>query len=346
MSAMSASGLYVAGRGDRSDPIGGLFRFHETVGGWSGSRLAAVPQLSSLAHHPELPVVYGTSGSGADGRVHAWRIDTGRTEDAEPLSEVGSDGAGPCHVCVDPAARSLIVCNYTSASIALWRLGAVGSIICPATVISLQGNGSGVDANRQDRPHPHQATFVGDELLVTDLGADCLRRFSIDAERSIAEEIARHPLPAGSGPRHLVQTATGSVAVTTELSGELAVSSPDLSRWQTIPATLRSGPAGTRSATNYPGDLQKAADGRIGFLANRGYDTISVFSLGDAPRLLAEVDAGVRWPQHLLIAGGRLLIAGEDSSQVVALPLDPDRVPGSPETLFDCPGACWLLPVH
>ncbi|MGI8416087.1 MAG: lactonase family protein, partial [Nakamurella sp.] len=175
---MAASGIYVAGRGDAADPIGGLFLFRETATGWTGSRLAAVPNLSSLARHPEFAVVYGTSLAADGGLLHAWRIDAGRP--AEPLSQVPSGGTDPCHVCVDPTGRSLIVCNYSSPVLASWTLADDGAIDSPMPSIVLQGNGSGVVPARQDRPHPHQAQFVGDRLLVTDLGADCLRQFRID----------------------------------------------------------------------------------------------------------------------------------------------------------------------
>lgn len=338
---MATSGVYVAGRGDSTDPAGGLFLFHETATGWTGNRLAGVPNLSSLARHPELAVVYGTSVSDDEGRLHAWRI--GGDRPAESLSQVGSGGTEPCYVCVDPTGSLLIVCNYSSGVLGCWTLADDGAITSPAPSMVLQGNGSGVVSARQDRPHPHQAQFVGDRLLVTDLGADCLRQFSIDVQHGLVE-VTRYPSPPGGGPRHLVRTATGAVAVSLELSGELAVCSPDLSRWHSVPSTQRSGPAISRSPVNYPGDLQRSADGRIGYLANRGHDTIAAFALDGTPRLLAEVDAGVGWPQHLLVVGDRLLVAGQDSSQVVALPLDAAGLPGRPEPLFDCPGACWLLP--
>ncbi|MDQ6657296.1 MAG: lactonase family protein [Actinomycetota bacterium] len=338
---MAASEVYVAGRGDAVDPTGGLFLFRENATGWVGSRLAAVPELSALARHPELAVVYGTSSGDGAGRLHAWRIDGDRA--AEPLSQVGSGGAEPCHVCVDPTGGALIACNYAAGVLGCWTLTADGAI-GPARLMLLQGNGSGKVPARQDRPHPHQAQFLGDRLLVTDLGADCLRQFSIDTRDGGLVEVARYPSPPGGGPRHLVNTAAGGVAASMELSGELAVSSSDLSHWHTAASTMRSGPASSRSTVNYPGDLQRSADGKIGYLGNRGYDTIAAFALDETPRLLVEVDAGVRWPQHLLVDGDRLLVAGQDSSRVVGLPLDAAGLPGRPEPLFDCPGACWLLP--
>ena len=64
---------------------------------------------------------------------------------------------------------------------------------------------------------------------------------------------------------------------------------------------------------------------------------------GEAPVLVGELDAGVSWPQHLLLDGDELLVAGRDTSNVAALALV-DGIPVSSRVLFDCPGAAWLLP--
>jgi hypothetical protein len=81
-------------------------------------------------------------------------------------------------------------------------------------------------------------------------------------------------------------------------------------------------------------------------VANRGYNTVAAFAVGaGAPRLIAELDSGVLWPQHLLVAEDDLLIAGRDSSLVTAMPLV-NGVPSEQRTLFECPGAAWLQPVY
>jgi 6-phosphogluconolactonase (cycloisomerase 2 family) len=89
--------------------------------------------------------------------------------------------------------------------------------------------------------------------------------------------------------------------------------------------------------------VQRSADGRHVYLANRGYDTIACFNIsGGAPVLAAEVDAGVAWPQHMLVDDDRLLVAGWDSSSVASLPLR-EGIPSAPQQLLECAGAAWLL---
>ena len=335
-------GLFVAGRG--SGLGDGLHRLVHNESGWQDSHLDTVTELSTLASHPFLPVLYGVSGVGNNGWIHAWDISGDR---AVALNVVKSKGAEPCHLALDPSGRLLVVTNYTSSTLAVQKIAADGSFLGEPYLIHLTGNS--VEIERQHEAHPHQAVFDGDRLYVTDLGADLLREFHFDPNGqgpNTLLPVRNTPLPAGSGPRHMVVLPDGRVALSGELGSTLITGRPggDAETWSLIPSTARSGAAKTRHARNYPGDIQASADGRLVYIANRGYDTIATFLVVDEkPRFISEIDAGVAWPQHLLVRGENLLVAGCDSSQVVTIPLF-DGVPSEPTVLFDCPGACWLLP--
>jgi 6-phosphogluconolactonase len=335
-------GLFVAGRG--SGLRDGLHRWVHNESGWQGSHLDTVTELSALAAHPFLPVIYGVSGVGEDGWIRAWDISGDR---AVALNVIESQGAEPCHLALDLSGRLLVVTNYTSSTLAVQKIAADGSFMGELRLIHLSG--SSVELDRQQDAHPHQAVFDGERLYVTDLGADLLREFHVDLDGkgpNTLLSVRDTPLPAGSGPRHVVVLPGGRVALSGELGSTLIIGRPGggAETWSHVPSTGRSGPAKTRHTRNYPGDIQASPDGRLVYLANRGYDTIATFSVVDEkPRLISEIDAGVTWPQHLLLRGENLLVAGCDSSQVVTIPLF-EGVPTEPTVLFDCPGACWLLP--
>lgn len=337
-----AEGLYVAGRG--SGPFDGLHRFVNVDGRWRGAHLATVDQLSALAWHPSLPVVYGVSGVGDDGSVHAWDV-SGNS--AHTLTEMPSGGVEPCHLAVDPDARLLVVTNYTTSTLAVWPLAEDGSLIGEGELIELKG--ASIDPDRQNAAHPHQVVFNGDVLYVVDLGADVVRTFTVSERDNGADALTRVnevPVPAGTGPRHLVLLPGRGVALSGELESSVLTGRLDdpPTGWLVAPSTRRSGPARTRSPRNYPGDIQCSPDGRFVYVANRGYDTVGTFAVGaGAPQLIAEVDSGVKWPQHLLVSGDELIVAGWDSGSVVAMPLT-NGVPGEPRVLFECAGAGWLLP--
>lgn len=333
--------LFVASRGVFE--LHGLTRWVQKDGAWEGKTLARAEQLSALCWHPALPVIYGTSRAGMDGEIHAWRIEG---DTAETIGEKKSGGAEPCHLVVDPAGRMLIFTNYTTSTLGIQSLAADGSFDGEIEKIKLSGGGPEIE--RQDDAHPHQAFFVGETLFVIDLGDDSVREFAIDPAKRGAAALTQTrltKLPAGCGPRHAVVLPDGRLAISGELGSNLLVGHPGAPEgaWQDVPSTTRPGPARTRHRRNYPGDIQRSVDGRFVYFANRGNDTIATFDVSGAkPVLVSELDSTVFWPQHLLVHGDHLLVAGWDSSRVVAMKLE-NGVPGAAETIFECAGPGWLL---
>jgi len=332
--------LLVASRGEQAQH--GLWLWENQSGGWRGRQIDTVRQLSALTGHPHLRVVYGTAGIGQEGTLHAWRID----KDGEAtLSAKSSRGAEPCHLVVDPSGRLLIATNYTSSTLALQRLGADGSFEGPVDLVKLSGGGP--ETERQDDAHPHQVFFIGETLIVIDLGADLVREFRVDLDRSgpdTIEETGITKVPAGSGPRHGVVLRDGRLAISGELGENLLIGHVGraVDQWANVRSTRLNGPAKTRWARNYPGDIRRSDDGRYVYFANRSYNTISTFDVsGPLPTLVNEIDTTVDWPQHILVRAQHLVIAGWDSSRVAAMPLR-DGVPHGVTDLFECQGAGWL----
>jgi 6-phosphogluconolactonase len=249
-------------------------------------------------------------------------------------------------VAVEPDGGTLVVLNYASGSIGVQKLAADGSCDGELHLVNLLG--SGVDSERQEGPHPHQAVFHDDRLYVVDLGADLVREYDVEPHADAARTLSparETAVPAGTGPRHAAVLPDGRFAISGELASTVVIGRPgsDLDSWVIAPSTKRTGPAKTRHPRNYPGDIQASTDGRMIYVANRGYDTITTFAVDDTePRFISEVDAGVAWPQHLLVADGELLVAGWDSSRVMTLSLV-DGEPGEAHVLFECPGAAWLI---
>lgn len=332
--------LLVASRG--TEARHGLWLWHNHHGDWRGRQVGPVRQLSALTGHPHLPVVYGTAGVGQEGTLHAWRIDAaGETK----LSEAPSEGAEPCDLEVDPSGRLLIATNYTSSTLALQRLDGQGAFSGPLFLVRLSG--SGPELPRQDDAHPHQAFFIGETLVVIDLGADMVREFTLNLDATdgdLVTEIRTTPVPAGTGPRHGVVLSDGRLAISGELGENLVTGhlGQPVQDWANVRSTRLTGPGKTRWERNFPGDIRRSPDGRYVYFANRSHNTLATFDAsGTVPELVAEHDTTVDWPQHILVRPEHLLIAGWDSSRVVAMPLA-GGVPQGVEPLFDCAGAGWL----
>ncbi|RZI99854.1 MAG: hypothetical protein EOO54_27680, partial [Haliea sp.] len=175
-----------------------------------------------------------------------------------------------------------------------------------------------------------------------------IREFSLDLSKLGADALTQlraTAVPANTGPRHAVVLPDGRLAVSGELGSNLVVGrlGDPATSWANVRATQQTGPGKTRWSRNYPGDIQRALDGRHVYFANRSLDTISTFEVsGATPALVAERDSQTQWPQHLLVTESHVLVAGWDSGAVKALPLA-SGVPTGVEHLFDCPGAGWLL---
>lgn len=279
---------------------------------------APVPSASFLAAHPSLPVLYA-AGEMGKGRL------TALTTALEVLGERSTEGDSPCHLAVHPAGGALAVANYADGVVSIHLLDADGAFT--GEPIVLRHEGSGPVADRQKGPHAHQAVWDGDTLLVSDLGTDEIRRYTLDGRP--LESIRLAP---GMGPRHLVRHGERWYVVG-ELDGRVHAYD---SAWTEI----GSAPASATQDTSHPSHLD-AADGLL-YVGNRGPDTISVLR-ADSLELVAEVPSGGAWPRHFALDGDRLLVANQHSGGVAVLPLQ-GGIPGAATQVFAIESpACVLI---
>jgi len=318
--APAAEGLRIA-LASRGPEGSGALRVLEVQGGDLVERgQARRADLRGLASHPRLPIVYGITGGPGPASLVAWCCD------ADTPLVIGERGLAaeesePCHIAVAPSGSYLVVALYETGALEVWRLRADGALAERADAVVLDGRS--VDPDRQEAAHPHQVLFPaasdGREFLVADLGGDRIHRFEVESEGSGVRTLAASSVPAGTGPRHMVELPDGRIAATGELAATLLLGSLGPDSWIAVPSTSRSGPARSRSARNYPGDIAISPEGTRVYVANRGYDTIAVFDVSEAePRLVAEVETA-SWPQHLYVASDHVLVACQDDSALVRL---------------------------
>lgn len=224
---------------------------------------------------------------------------------------VRTGAAGACHLALTTDGTHIVVAHYTDGLVTSHRIGPDGA---PGPVLGTHRfTGSGPDPDRQSVPHAHQVVPFGSEILVVDLGTDRIHRLALDSSGRFSESGHPIPVPAGSGPRHLVVDSTDRLIVACELSAQVLLLRHDGREWRVRDAVS----ATTSSRHCQPSAIRLRGDDV--FVANRGPDTFAVLDLDrdeDSLTLLTEVPVAGRWPRDLVVHEDQVWVACERSDAV------------------------------
>ncbi|MFU8817273.1 MAG: lactonase family protein [Pseudomonadales bacterium] len=283
--------------------------------------------LAARADNPSFLVAHGSTLLAANevtdfrgqeqGAVSSYRITSAGLELSAMLP---SHGADPCHLAVGDG--EVAVANYSGGTVARLAL-AHGVLTRTRTVVRFAGTGP---HRRQASAHPHGVYYHGGELLVADLGGDCVHRLRQHGNHSLA------PLrvAAGSGPRHLAIAASGRIYVVNELANTVDVLEHGHSV-QTV-TTLPAG-AAPGSSNSFTAEIAlNAAEDRL-LVSNRGHDSLVSWPLDAATGRLGEpafCPTGGRSPRHFLIdPAGWIIVANQASDSLTTRQLMPDGTFGT-----------------
>lgn len=254
------------------------------------------------------------------GYVATYRVTDDRGLERISTREVGD----PSYVTVSPDGAFVIATDWMNGTVSSIPLDADGNLGEIADVVTHEGSGP---YELQTSPHAHSAVFDpdGERFIVADAGNDTVYTYALDADGSISE-VSRLTLPAGASPRHAVFAPDADILY---VDGESSMdtmalgydqASGDLELLQT--ATVLSPEDEPKIPVQWWGssDLTISADGDTLYVANRGPDTITVFSIGADGLLTQEqiIASGGKTPRSLLLSpdGDRLLVANQNSAAV------------------------------
>jgi len=232
------------------------------------------------------------------------------------LGEFRTPGQHSCHITL--LGKQAVLADYTSGTLSVFELDAEGLPCSEAKLIHFPfreskahgGNRTVFDPSRQASGHVHSSWLSGDgqQLVVVDLGNDCLYIFKVSNGR-ISEEYETVALPDGCGPRHCA-FGKDRLYVATELSDEVLVYSwPEKKMLQRV-LVNSSGPRGG-------GHVMLSPDGRYLYVSSRlQNDGIAILRVA-ADGLLTSVGyqkTGAH-PRHFCISpdGSMLAVACRDS---------------------------------
>jgi len=237
---------------------------------------------SYLAVSPDEKFVYAVSeqnNAGNGGKVYAYSFNKAAAN-LEEISSQPSGGDDPCYISVDKTGNWVVAGNYSSGSLKAMRVK--NGILQEDTRI-IRHTGSGINKERQEKPHVHCTYFSTNNkyVYVPDLGIDKVMIYGFNSNNGDLRNIGSASVEPGSGPRHIIIHPGGKYAyLMEEIKGRVSVFSVNgqtgmLNKIQTVSA----------AADGFTGDMGSAdihisRDGKFLYASNRGdANDIAIFSV-------------------------------------------------------------------
>lgn len=273
------------------------------------------------------------------GTVASFRInqDTGTIQ---LINERSTEGAGPCHVSVDPKGDYVYVSNYGGGNLSVFPVREDGSLE-PASDI-VQHTGSSIHPSRQKQAYMHSIIPAkqGDFIYASDLGVDKIFTYKINRDSgklSPADNPSVSSTP-GSGPRHFTIHPDNQLAFSVEeLTSTIASFRIDpqtgaLTSLERVPMLSADFPLDKSSTA---ADIHVSPDGKYLYASNRGEDNLVIYSI-DAENgkleLVGHESTRGGHPRNFYVdhTGDFVLVANRDNDHFVLF----DRDKGSGKLAF------------
>ncbi len=283
-----------------------------------------------MCFHPTKDILYSYHVEEGNALALAYTVDN-ETGDIALLNKVdmGSGKGGAAHIGIDSKGTLLAFAHYGSAWVHVVSIAEDGSL--DKLIYENQQSGSSVNANRQQKSHPHWAGFNpdGTVLHVPDLGTDHVWNYAIDRESMTVEFRDLSAVTPGGGPRHMTFSTDYEFAyVNLELTNAVTVFKYDAPGGTLTPIQEIS----TLGALDQPdfnttSQILVHPNNRFLFVGNRGHDSVAVFARDQKSGLLTPVErehARGHWPRNFNYApnGKWLIVGGQSSNTLASLAVD------------------------
>lgn len=310
----------------------------ETAGTVLLGETGSIDNPSFLSVSPDGRYLYANSEvfGWAEGLVSAYAITTDPAR-LRPVNTQPALGSITAHNSIDLTGRYLLVANYSMGvaedegpgqALAVFPRRPDGGL-APA-VASVTHHGTGPNAERQERAHPHCVRMAPDNrfAVVADLGLDVLIAYPFDAATGALGEAARTDLYPGSGPRHFLFHPNGRLAlVVGELNSTLTSLryEAETGRFEQLHRISVISPD---AGETYSADIALHPNGRFAYVSNRGQDNLATVAI-DAETggltLLGLTPCGGKTPRNLALdpSGRFLAVANQNSDAITLFAVDP-----------------------
>ena len=305
-----------------------VYRFDEETGNSAYVSDAEATNPTYLAISSDEKHVYAVGENNGDAAVaYAFTFDK-TTGKLSLLNSQPTNSPGPCYINADHTGHFVVTANYGGGTVSVFPLATDGSLKPTEKVFEFEG--SGLDKNRQDKPHLHCAVYSPDGryLFAADLGTDNLHVFttSVTTPFLTPGNPKAYKLEPGSGPRHLTFHPNGKYAyLINELSGKVTAfhyADGNLEPVQYIDADNSEGIGEKGSA-----DIHVTPDGKFLYASNRARtNNIAIFRINDTDGRLTLVghQPTGRHPRNFVITpnGKYLITANMNNSLIQVFEID------------------------
>ncbi len=293
------------------------------------SKVPGAENVSYMVVSPDQKFVYAVNEhKGKQGEISAYSFD--KTKGELRLLNKQTTGDAPCYITIDSTGKFIVVAEYGSGAISVYKTNADGSL--SARVQYIQHEGYGIVYERQDKSHVHSVVFSPDQqyLFAADLGNDRLYQYQFKKDAAEPLSPASTPyytLPDGSGPRHFIFHPNGKTAyLLNELRGDIVVynySNDQLQEIQTIASATAGGEYEKGSA-----DIHISPNEKFLFTSNRGKsNNISIYLLSKEGKLNRSGEAKVNeYPRNFTIdpTGKFVLVASKNTNTIQIFAINPN----------------------
>jgi 6-phosphogluconolactonase len=243
------------------------------------------------------------------------------------LNAAPSVGADPAHVELDVAERYVVVANYSTGSVTVFRRendGRLGKLTA-----HIRHKGSSIHATRQASPHPHQILFdpVTGDMLVPDLGLDAVLCYRLGRDGALTERPeACISVTPGAGPRHAAfHPDNRHLFLLNELNNTLVVLRRDSGSF--VPVDVASTLPGDFAGRSQASAVRVSVTGQSVLVSNRGSNSIAVFAFDPAAgtvTLRAVVPTRGQEPRDFILTpdGDHVLVGNAQSDTAVLFAFD------------------------
>lgn len=297
-----------------------IFDFDLRTGNFSPynqSKNVVNPSFLSLSLDSKM--VYSVNEAGNESTVSSFNYEE-NSGSLTLINKQKAEGVDPCHIINDE--KNVLVANYSSGSITIFKKSATGSLEVASQTISHYGKSK--HQERQTSSHVHHLQFSIDHkyVLATDLGTDKIYVYNYNpiSNKEILTIKDSISLKRGSGPRHLTFSPNGkNVYLLQELDGGIIV-------FEFQDGFLRKLEETQVIDDDFTGNIGAAAihlspDGKYLYATNRGSaNDITLFTVQKDGRLnyKASYPSGGIGPRDFAIdpTGNYLFIANQKSNSI------------------------------